>query len=299
MADMHNFHDTAERWIEQRFAVGDISERTAKSYRESLNLFSQHAGQDTALADVTPTMILSWLGDMRRRKRNGDTGGCSNGTLYTRLTALRSFFRWAVVTEGLIDVNPCDRVPNPKLKKSVPRDLDPQDVMTVLAKVDDGRTRLMILLAVHMGLRRAEIAGLRAEMVNLRRRELVADGKGNRERKLPVPAEVLEPLTAWMAGLPDGCEWVFPSRLGGHITPRTVGGLVGKAGQLALKRSKRRATTHAYRHTAAVEVLRSTGNVRTVQQMLGHANLATTSRYLGSDVSGLREAMDGRSYVSP
>ncbi len=287
---MGDFNDTAQAWVAERFAIGDISEETAKSYALSLRLLARHTGPvDTA--DVTTAMILAWLGDMRRR-------GCGNGTLYTRLTAVRSFFKWKVIREGTLDINPCDRVPNPKLKRSVPRDLDPQDVGAVLTTAKDRRVQLMVLLAVQLGLRRAEIAKLRTDAVNLRRRELVADGKGSRERKLPIPAEVFDALSAWIEGLPDGCEWVFPSRRGGHIVPRTVGQLVGDAGRAALRQKKRKATTHQYRHTAAVEVLRATGNVRTVQQMLGHANLATTSRYLGSDTSGLREAMEGRSYVS-
>ena len=278
------FEEQALAWVEDRYSVGAITRTTAENYTQAIRLCGDHVGAVGA-SEVTPQMLTRWLGDMRRR-------GCSDGTLATRLAAIRSFYRWAIV-EQIVDVNPCDRVPTPRPPKHVPRDIDRADAEAVIAwaSAHDQRAHVIILLAERMLLRRAEIAGLRVQAVNLRSMELVADGKGRRQRKLPIPTSVQQPLIDWISQLPDGEAWVFPSQRGtGPITAKQLGRIVSAAGAAALPHLK--PTTHQYRHTGAVRVLKKTGNVETTRQALGHANLSTTSRYLGADTSGLRDAME-------
>jgi integrase/recombinase XerC len=277
-------HHAAEEWLTERLGDGDISKATHQSYESSMRLFVRNVG-GVQIADVTPAMIRTWTSSMRMR-------GNEPATIYNRLTALRSFYRWCYRRE-YVTANPCDAVANPKLTKNQQvRNLDQYEVETVLSSIDDKATRLIVLLGLYCGLRRAEIAGLQTDYVNLRTKQLVVLGKGNRQRTLPIPAGLVPDLTDWM-GTCAGVRWVFPSRKGDHLHPATVGRMVSDAARSALGK---RCTLHQFRHTAAVDVLTATHDVAIVQQMLGHSNIATTNRYIGKVTTHLADAMEGRKY---
>ena len=288
----HNFHETTQAWVEDRFASGEIAEATLNSYKASLRIFAARSATPETVEAVTHLHVRAWVGSMRRRTPGGEP--LSNATVYNRLSALRSFFRWAI-EEELVDVDPMARVRNPKLAQREPRDLEDHVVRAAIEGAP-AHVRLMMLLAVHLGLRRAEIASLAVADIRLESRDVIVFGKGSKERTLPLVDAIMPELVCWLAR-PDAdkSRWVFPSPKGkgkAHLRPERVGQLFKQyapPGTLA--------TTHQYRHTAAVGVLRQSGDIRQVQQMLGHADIGTTTRYLNKDTSRLRDAMSGRSYL--
>jgi integrase len=143
----------------------------------------------------------------------------------------------------------------------------------------------MLRLANELGMRRGEVAQVHPEqdlVQDLVGWALVVHGKGSRKRVLPLPDD----LASLLRSAPSG--YLFPSPMGGHLSPHWVGTLVSRA--LADG-----TTMHQLRHLCATEVHEQTHDLRLVQTLLGHASVATTQRYIAVDDSKVREAIAERS----
>jgi integrase len=145
----------------------------------------------------------------------------------------------------------------------------PETTITrALMRCDDPDTRLMILLAAKMGLRRAEVAGVHVRHFHGGYLEVV--GKGGHRRRVPVHDAVAVEL----AGRADG--WLFPSAGGGHLRPDTVGRRISRALGPGW-------SAHTLRHRLATVFYRETRDMMAAQSILGHASVATTQRYIAVD----------------
>lgn len=147
----------------------------------------------------------------------------------------------------------------------------------------------MLRLAAEAGLRRAEIARIHTR--DLRHTasgaQLLVHGKGSRERVVPIAADIAELIALGAGGHTPGLGdkgWLFPSTKGGHLGPPRVGGLCAKALPGIW-------TVHQLRHRFATRAYRGTRNLRAVQELLGHSNLAITERYTAVDDDEMRAAM--------
>lgn len=224
------------------------------------------------LPDATPGHLAAW----RESLTTGPAATVNN------ISHVREFYAWAV-TAGLVAENPAAGLPVPRLPRRLPRPVSEPDLMAALAHADD-RVRPWLVLAGWAGFRAREIAYLRVENVldtHLPPQLLVAAdaGKGRRERLVPMCAFVLAELRA--AGLPAR-GWVFPRHDGrpGPNAPHLVSQLANQV----LHESGTGATLHQLRHRYATQFYRqSRGDLRTVQEVLGHASPATTSGYADWD----------------
>lgn len=184
---------------------------------------------------------------------------------------LSGFYKWAVRFD-LIDKNPMDRVDRPRVPRRRPRPMPIDDVARVLRDAPP-RLRPWFYLAAYGGLRSCDIAPLRAEHVLwLDNVLLVPETKGGGERIVPIPPVLLVVL----ADLPrDG--WLFPRRDGrdGHVTPHLISELTNRY----LRSIGTRQSFHGLRHWYGTEALRASGNVRVVQEMLGHASIQHVALY--------------------
>jgi integrase/recombinase XerC len=227
----------------------------------------------------------------RRRK------GASGRSVQRELSALRTFFRY-LLRERLVSGNPAQGVRPPKTPRKLPATLDPDQlgqlldtpVQTPLAL----RDAAIVELFYSSGLRLAELVGLDLGDVDLGDAMVEVTGKGAKTRRVPVGRLALEALRRWLAVRGDLAaadeRALFVSERGRRLHPRTV---QARLRRLALERgAARNVHPHLLRHSFASHLLESSGDLRAVQELLGHANISTTQIYTHLDFQHLAQAYD-------
>lgn len=286
---MAEIHRTVVRYLRHRRPL--VAPTTLITERTILIGWSRHMG-NRLLANIGQGHIEAWLDSITH---------LAPRTRRARFTIVRSFLAWCV-DERLIARNHADRIPTPKVPRTTHRALNQQQTRALLDACATSRDRLIILLGLQLGLRRAEIAGLTVEDIDWHDRTLLVTGKGGHQRTLWIPDELAEAIEAYLADSPAihgplirGDR--YPTR---PVAPPWVGRRVTVLCRAA--GVKRQAwdgvSTHALRHTAGTDVARSTGgDVVAVRDFLGHASLATSQVYVAGDPLRLRSAIDGRRYL--
>jgi len=235
--------------------------------------------------------------DIRRFVASLHGGGLAPRSLARLLSAWRGFFDW-LVRSGDLAANPCQGIRAPRAARTLPEALSPDDASRLVA-LEDGsdlglRDRALFELAYSCGLRVSELTGLDVGSVDASSGEVRVTGKGSKTRIVPVGGPALEALARWLpvrdrlaaAGEPA----LFVGRSGRRLAPREV-----------QRRIKRRAALaglgvdvhpHMLRHSFASHVLQSSGDLRAVQEMLGHASIASTQVYTHLDFQHLAKVYD-------
>jgi len=222
--------------------------------------------------ELTTEQIAVWL----------ISNGWGKSTIRSFRSGVSAFYSWGVKA-GRTEENPAAELPRVRPADPVPRPADPVAVAQALAKCDD-RVRLMIRLADECGLRRREVACVHTrDLIHVDCGwELVIHGKGDKERI----AHITDSLAAAIRNhVKDG--FLFPGKIDGHLSPYRVGELVANA-------LEHKYTMHQLRHLFATEILSDTKDVRMVQQLLGHANLNSTTVYLAVAAGPARDAVISR-----
>jgi len=223
--------------------------------------------------------------------------GLSGRSVQRKLSALRGFLHFLIERRELRH-NPAEDVRAPKSPRKLPHTLDVDRLQALLdVETDDWlaqRDITMIELMYSSGLRLAELVGLDLPQLNLAAGEARVLGKGNRTRIVPVGDNAQQALRRWLplrALHSVDCETaVFIGRHGTRLSPRSV--------QLRIKRwalahgQDGRIHPHALRHSCATHLLESSGDLRAVQELLGHANLSTTQIYTHLDFQRLAQVYD-------
>lgn len=280
-------HITA--YITERVALGRFTGTGPTVVRHHLASLNGWHG-DRALNRLTRQSVIDWMDSIAH---------LAPATRHSYLTAAAGFTRW-MASRGLISCDPCEGVERPKIPRSVPRALNENAIAACLDACADDRDRAVIWLAVGMGLRRAEIAGARWRDYDDHDQTLRVTGKGGHTRILPVTETVTDAL-ARIRG-PQLAPII--GRLSGAPGPLGVRSISGIVSRIVTDAGVKVAPfdgvgVHSFRHTAASDVLRKSGNLQAVQVMLGHTNLSTTAIYLRvTAVDDLRVAMEGRDYTA-
>ncbi len=223
--------------------------------------------------------------------------GTSAKTLQRELAALRSLYRY-LMREGIVDHNPAQGVRPPKAQRRLPATLEADQLSALLDATDEDplaiRDKAMIELFYSSGLRLAELVSLDLGDIDRDDGSLEVTGKGAKTRRVPVGGMALAAIDRWLAvrGTLAGADGkaLFVSRRGRRIHPRTV--------QQRLRRwalaqgAGRNLHPHLLRHSFASHLLESSGDLRAVQELLGHANIATTQIYTHLDFQHLAEVYD-------
>lgn len=224
-------------------------------------------------------------------------GGLAPRSVQRRLSAVRSFFRF-LIREGVLESNPAEEIRAPKAARRLPRTLDPDQMARLLELPGSGpivaRDRAVMELFYSSGLRLAELVGLDSGDVDLKDRTVRVLGKGEKTRIVPVGRLAAEALARWTQergaiARPD-TNALFVGRRGARLGPRAI--------QMRVAYWARRqglpmhVHPHLFRHSFASHLLESGGDLRGVQELLGHAAISTTQIYTHLDFQHLARIYD-------
>lgn len=224
--------------------------------------------------------------------------GTSGKTLQRELAALRSLFRY-LLREGQIDHNPATQVRAPKSARKLPTTLEADQLCALLDRSNDdeplmARDAAMVELFYSSGLRLAELVSLDLGALDLAEGMLTVTGKGAKTRRLPIGSKAHAAIERWLplrAGYAAAEEpALFVSRRGRRIHPRTVQQRLARWAQI--QGAMRSIHPHLLRHSFASHLLESSGDLRAVQELLGHADIATTQIYTHLDFQHLAQVYD-------
>jgi integrase/recombinase XerC len=277
-------------------AEKNASRYTLRAYRSDLGhllAWLEEAGMGhKAPGDLERADLRRWLGQMRET--------CEDSTVRRRLSAVRSFYKF-LSRRGLCDTNPAAQLATPQVGQRLGRFLNVDDAFALVDKShgDDPlalRNAAIWELLYGSGLRVSEAMGLDLPDVNLAQGLVHVLGKRNKERLVPMTGPSVEKLRRYLAARPGllkadkPTEAVFLNHRGGRLSTRSVGRLLEKAQVEAGVAS--RVSPHGLRHSFATHLLESGADLRSLQEMLGHANLSTTQRYTHLALTQLTEAYD-------
>ncbi|WP_226573980.1 tyrosine recombinase XerC [Mangrovibacter yixingensis] len=222
--------------------------------------------------------------------------GLQPASMALRLSALRSFFDW-LVAQGELDANPAKGVASPKAPRHLPKNIDVDDVNRLLdIDINDPlavRDRAMLEIMYGAGLRLSELVNIDCRHLDLASGEVWVMGKGSKERRLPVGRSAVQWVEHWLELRllfgPDD-DALFLSRQGKRISARNVQKRFAEWGVRQGLNSH--VHPHKLRHSFATHMLESSGDLRAVQELLGHANLSTTQIYTHLDFQHLASVYD-------
>lgn len=271
------------------------SPRTVSSYERDLQDWVAWLGQQQAVdvPDVTQVQawqVRQWIGQLHRK-------GLASKSLQRKLSSLRRFYRF-LLREQWVAHNPVVDVASPKGSRHLPDTLEVEAVAQLLdVQAQDAlavRDRAIMELFYSSGLRLAELVALDVPDVDLRQQQVRVQGKGNRQRYVPVGRLAVAAVREWLGqraslALPEETA-LFVSRRGARINPRTI--------QYRLQHWQQqqglaqRVHPHKLRHSFATHLLESSGDLRAVQEMLGHSDISTTQIYTHLDFQYLASVYD-------
>lgn len=291
-ADINDFfrHLQAER---------RLSPHTLDGYSRDLQrLLAWRTTQATAITWASLTAA-----DIRRFVAAIHRAGLAGASIQRTLSAARTFYDF-LLREGRVTDNPALAIRAPKSARRLPATLDPDALTQLLdgnASDQDpwlaARDKAMFELLYSSGLRLAELVSLNSNMLDLCAGELIVTGKGGKTRHLPIGSKALLAITTWLqlrantlASNKTDQPALFVSQRGGRLGARSVQQRLARAG--VVKGLPSRLHPHMLRHSFATHLLESSGDLRAVQELLGHADIATTQIYTHLDFQHLAQVYD-------
>jgi integrase/recombinase XerD len=284
------FEDQAlvDRFLDMLSAEAGASKHTLAAYRNDLE----------RAAESLPSLSEAGPPDIERLgERWSDL---APSTVARRSAALRRFFGF-LVDEGLRSDDPSAALPRPRLERPLPRILDEAEIERMFAAAEDrassGEPRALRNLALlellyGSGLRASELVGLPRGAVRPGQPFLMIRGKGEKERLAPISTRAQDAVAKWSAVAPPGTIWLFPSGKS-HLSRMRLFQIV-KAMAADAGIAPERVSPHVLRHAFATHLLSGGADLRVLQSLLGHADIATTQIYTHVDSARLVELVNAR-----
>jgi len=281
-----------------------LSDHTVAAYRRDLTQVA------TFLARTDATLVDAKYAQLRRFLAQQHTLGYARASIARRAGAIRTFYRWAMLT-GATERDPSALLGSPKVINRLPTVLRPREAAE-LAEAPSAprsspqerspleqavilRDRAVLELLYGSGLRVGEVASLGVAGVDLNRARVLVRGKGDKEREVPMSDYAVDALDRWLStGRPtmagEDRRTMFFNRKGKPFSGRDIRAMVEQyAGRLL---PGRRVSPHTLRHSFATHLLEGGADIRAVQELLGHASVATTQRYTHVSRARLFEAYE-------
>jgi integrase/recombinase XerD len=273
--------------VEKGLAVNSLA-----AYRRDLERFQRFLSK-------TPAQQAG-AEDVRAYLDSLYAAGLSARSVARHLTTLRNFFHF-LLAEGIIPVDPTALLPLPRTWSAIPKFLNLQEIDCLLEVPDRNkptglRDRAMLELLYACGLRVSELCHLELSDINSELGVVRVTGKGNKQRLVPIGTSALQAVSDYLAGARPlllhgrGSRYLFVTARGGKLTRQGFWKLLGKHGKEA--GIFRHLSPHVVRHSFATHLLEGGADLRSLQAMLGHADISTTQIYTHVSRSRLRDTID-------
>lgn len=280
-------HPWLERYQRHLLVERGLSPRTVRAYIGDLRLLERYCHSVGVRLETADEFVLRGFLEFVYQHRNNRAPARAR-----KVSALKGFYRFAA-QEGLIGSNPAEALKSPKLPRRLPVFLSAPEAAALLeaagAGPDPVRDAALIATFLYTGCRLGELLALRPEDIDFDAGAVRFVGKGDKERFVPLRPELAERLRQYLhARAPSG--YVFVNRRGRPLSPSGVRYLLRRLLQAA-PRVRPGISPHKLRHTVATLLLQADADLRTIQELLGHASLATTQRYTHVVNRRLRESL--------
>lgn len=263
-----------------------LSENTIKGYKNDLRNFSNYLKNKGVkrFQDVRTSMIVNYIEDEKER-------GLSENSISRSLVTVKMFYKFMIM-EGKISINPMSSVSSLKLHKRLPEVLHYKAVEKMLQMPDcrhklEMRDKAILELMYATGARVSEVASIKVGWVNIDYGYIRCQGKGSKQRIVPIGAEAAKSLRRYLQDVrpllskDENEDVLFLSRTGKRLRRENIWSIVKKYAIKAGIRSN--ISPHTLRHSFATHLLEGGADLRSVQEMLGHANISTTQIYTHID----------------
>lgn len=285
----------ADRYLHQLAASRGASEHTLRAYRRDLDeliAFCEERGVEEP-AGLSPRSLRAFLVVL-------DDRGLARSSIQRKLSAVRSFFK-ALEREGLVEVDPTKGLRQGRAGRPLPKALSTEEIEALLDAPDlathrGRRDRALLELCYSAGTRASETVGVDLVDIDFHAEVVRVRGKGRKERLAPLGSHATRALRDYLQDparpVPDAAHphAVFLNPQGGRLTTRSFGRIVET--YVLQAGLARRATPHTLRHSFATHLLNAGADLRSVQELLGHAHLVTTQIYTHVSIERLREVYE-------
>jgi integrase/recombinase XerD len=287
-----------ERFLDHLTVERGLSVNTLAAYRRDLTRYSTFLAARGVLdaRRVDDRMVAAFIGGLSA-STHGDGKPYRATSVVRTLASVRSFHRF-LMREGEADRNPAVLVPRPRLPRALPRPISVEDVARLVAAPDGGtvaglRDRAMLETLYGAGLRVSELVGLDVDDVDLEKGSLRVLGKGGKERDVPLGRYACDAVGGYLTRARPSLATsrsraaLFLNRRGGRLSRQGCSKVLAQQARRA--GISKRVTPHTLRHSFATHLLEGGADVRVVQELLGHASVATTQVYTLVTREHLRE----------
>lgn len=287
-------HTEIKEFLSYLESVKQYSPHTLKGYERDLKKLSDYLSDQNIenWKIVKEHDLRTFINSERRR-------GLSPRSIQRLLSSCRTFFEHLLI-EGLIQLSPAQNVSSPKLAQLLPKAMDADLVQRLLDFKPKGiieiRDKALAELLYSSGLRLSEVCQLEVQDLDLKERTCRVLGKGNKTRIVPVGKKAIQAIRDWMiyrselkASKETSTDAIFLNNKGNRISARSIQLRLEK---LCLQRGIPGINPHMLRHSFASHVLESSGDLRAVQEMLGHSDIGTTQIYTKLDFQHLSKVYD-------
>jgi integrase/recombinase XerC len=302
----------AQEYLRELHVVRQVSQHTIAAYTKDLDyLLARLDEQGLELANVTSDQVRSWVVKLHSQ-------GQASRSIARMLSAWRGFYLWLANQKGLVNKNPLSDIKAPKRNKPLPKALSVEQAINLVESANNesvqadvflrARDRAIVELLYSSGLRLSELLGIdlnpietkeysSAGWIDFEAGEVMVLGKGKKRRTVPVGEAALQALKEWLvvranftSTEKEAVQALFINKQGKRASARTI------QQHLAALAVKAGLPTHVHphmlRHSFASHVLQSSGDLRAVQEMLGHASITSTQIYTALDFQHLAQAYD-------
>ena len=277
-------------FIDYLKVVKNFSEHTTKNYKRDLDKFIRFLSDNSTSLEKCDEQDIRLFVNQERRK------GLSPRSIQRVLSSCRSFFNYLVEHKGF-EKNHAQNISSPKSSKSLPKALDAdliQKLLNFKPKTElETRDKAIAELFYSSGLRLSELQGINIGDISIKERSCRVVGKGNKTRDLPIGRQAVKSLRDWILirekYSTESDLAIFINKQGKRLSNRSIQARLKK---LSTERGLPAVHPHMLRHSFASHILESSGDLRAVQEMLGHADIGTTEIYTKLDFQHLSKVYD-------